>query len=66
VTTTMICSGCFEEKPRSDFKHGNRCSRCRSLAWTNWKAEKADQEKHAAAVQLNRLLNSIPVPRVRA
>ena len=59
---TKTCTGCFTDKPLSEFSshHKNRCRACHSAAWALWQQDKKDREKFAEQVKLNRLINSIP------
>lgn len=36
------------------------CQSCHSAGWANRKAEKRDEERHAIAVQINRMINALP------
>ena len=61
---TKICTACFQERPREDFPRGRaNCRACHATAWTNYKADRRDRERMAELVRINRLINSIPVPR---
>lgn len=63
---TKVCSHCFEEKPRTEFSKHQPCRACAAKMWTSWSTEKRERARYAEQVQLNRLINSIPAPKVAA
>jgi len=76
VRTTLICTGCFQEKPRAEFNTRARdtitgehkvrqpCRACCAEQWKSWSTEKRAAAHHSEQVHLNRLINSLPAPQL--
>lgn len=61
---SRICKTCRIEKPLDQFRPQRRqCSACRAGTRNVWNPDQRERQRHAEQVQINRLINSIPVPR---